>query len=74
MGLIETLIGHITPKIALALVPGLFLAWLLNTLIIRPAWQEIKLARLPGARAPKMPTKLPFGGQAPSLLRVGVIA
>ncbi len=64
MGLLETLVGHVSVKSAVLLLPGLLLAYMIVAVIVRPAWQEIKLARMPGARAPRIKSVLPFGGCA----------
>lgn len=61
MGLVEMLVEHASVKSVLVLVPGLLLAYLLVGLVVRPMWQEMKLAMLPGARAPKLKSFVPFG-------------
>ncbi|AEO53434.1 hypothetical protein MYCTH_2294752 [Thermothelomyces thermophilus ATCC 42464] len=61
MGLTEALIERASAKSALILVPGLLLAYVIVAIVVRPAWQEIKLARMPGTRAPRIKSKLPFG-------------
>ncbi|KAL1841119.1 hypothetical protein VTJ49DRAFT_7397 [Mycothermus thermophilus] len=61
MGLVETLVGHVSAKTVLLLLPALALGYLIVALIVRPVWQEIKLARMPGARAPKAKSWAPFG-------------
>jgi hypothetical protein len=77
MGLIETLVGHVSVKSVLVLVPGLLFAYIAVALVVRPAWEEMKLARMPGARAPKVKTYWPFGKSAmlvvvPSLSKTGL--
>lgn len=61
MALLETLIGHVSVKSAVVLLPGLLLAYMVMAVIVRPAWQEMKLARMPGARAPRIKSVMPFG-------------
>ncbi|KAL2184298.1 cytochrome P450 [Thermothelomyces heterothallicus CBS 203.75] len=61
MGLTEALVERASAKSALILVPGLLLAYVIVAVVVRPAWQEIKLARMPGTRAPRIKSKLPFG-------------
>jgi hypothetical protein len=61
MGLLESLVEHASAKSVLILLPGLLLAYMLVAVIVRPAWQELKLARMPGARAPRIKSVLPFG-------------
>lgn len=63
MGLTETLIDHVSVKSVLLLGPGLLLAYVIIAVIVRPAFQEMKLARMPGARAPRINSVLPFGEQ-----------
>jgi hypothetical protein len=61
MGLVEMLVEHVSVKSVLVLVPGLLLAYILMALVVSPQWKELKLARMPGARAPKIKSKMPFG-------------
>ncbi|KAL2165242.1 hypothetical protein VTH06DRAFT_538 [Thermothelomyces fergusii] len=61
MGFVEALAERISAKSILILVPGLLLAYVIVAVVVRPAWEEIKLARMPGARAPRIKSKLPFG-------------
>ncbi|AEO70311.1 uncharacterized protein THITE_2057357 [Thermothielavioides terrestris NRRL 8126] len=61
MGLVEALVEHVSVKSALVLAPGLLLAYMLFAVVVRPAWKEMKLARMPGARAPKIKSVAPFG-------------
>lgn len=65
MGLVETAIEHVSVKSVLILGPALLLAHLAWWLVLRPAWQEIKLARMTGARPPRIPSKLPFSKMSP---------
>jgi hypothetical protein len=68
MGLTETLVDHVSIKSALLLGPSLLLAYMIVAVIVRPAFQEIKLARMPGARAQRVNSVLPFGEQDPPRL------
>ncbi|KAG7293118.1 hypothetical protein NEMBOFW57_003164 [Staphylotrichum longicolle] len=61
MGLLETLVEHVSAKSVLLAVPCLLLAYMIMGTMVKPAWQEMKLARLPGARAPKIKSNWPFG-------------
>ncbi|KAL2128713.1 hypothetical protein VTI74DRAFT_8803 [Chaetomium olivicolor] len=61
MGLVETLVDNVSVRSVLVLVPGLALAYMIVALILRPLWQELKLANMPGARAPKLSSMVPFG-------------
>ncbi len=61
MGLLESLVERASTKSALVILPGLLLAYMIVAVIVRPAWQELKLARMPGARAPRIKSVLPFG-------------
>jgi cytochrome P450 len=61
MGLVEAIVEDVSPKTLLLLLLCLPLAKLLFVLILKPVWEEIKLARMPGARAPKTRTWAPFG-------------
>ncbi|KAL2022693.1 hypothetical protein VTK56DRAFT_4774 [Thermocarpiscus australiensis] len=61
MGLLETLIDHASAKSVLVLVPGLLLGYTLMVLVLRPLWEEMRLASMPGARAPKIKLTVPFG-------------
>ena len=61
MGLIETLAGHVSATSALVLVPGLLLAYVIVSVIVGATWHEIKLARMPGARATRVKSVMPFG-------------
>ncbi|KAK3906676.1 cytochrome P450 [Staphylotrichum tortipilum] len=61
MGLVETLVEHVSVTTVLVAVPGLLLAYMMVAVVFRPAWQEFKLARMPGERAPQIKSKLPFG-------------
>ncbi|KAJ4297103.1 hypothetical protein N0V88_004020 [Collariella sp. IMI 366227] len=61
MGLVETVIDNVSVTSVLVLGPGLVLAYIMLILVVRPAWQEIKLAQMPGARAPTIPSRVPFG-------------
>jgi len=61
MGLVETLVEDVSVTSVLVLMPGLMLAYMMFAVVVRPAWQEIKLARMPGERAPQVKAKLPFG-------------
>lgn len=64
MGLLETLVDHASVKSVLLLGPGLLLAYMIVAVIVRPAVQEMKLARMPGARAPRINSVLPFSEMA----------
>lgn len=64
MGLLETLVEHVSAKSVLLAVPCLLLAYMIMGTMVKPAWQEMKLARLPGARAPKIKSVWPFGKHA----------
>lgn len=72
MGLLETLVGHVSVKSAILLLPGLLLAYMIWAVVVRPAWQEMKLARMPGSRAPRINSVLPFGECALELRRITV--
>ncbi|KAK4153079.1 glycoside hydrolase superfamily [Chaetomidium leptoderma] len=61
MGLIETLVDHVSARSVLLLGPGLLLAYIIVAVVVRPALQEMKLARMSGARAPRIQSVLPFG-------------
>ncbi|KAL2271121.1 hypothetical protein VTJ83DRAFT_492 [Remersonia thermophila] len=61
MGLLETLAGHVSAKTAVLALPALALGYLIVALILRPIWQEIRLAQMPGSRAPKIKSWAPFG-------------
>ncbi|KAK3300298.1 cytochrome P450 [Chaetomium fimeti] len=61
MGLVEALVDHVSVKSVLVLVPGLVLAYIIVAVFVRPAWQEMKLSRMPGSRAFKIKTVMPFG-------------
>ncbi|KAK4136474.1 cytochrome P450 [Trichocladium antarcticum] len=61
MGLVETLVEHVSVKSVLVLVPGLLLAYMLVAVVARPMWQEVRLARMPGARASRIKSTLPLG-------------
>ncbi|KAK4251965.1 cytochrome P450 [Corynascus novoguineensis] len=60
MGLTEALVDRISVQSALVFVPGLVLAYVVFAAFVRPAWEELKLARMPGKRAPRINSKLPF--------------
>lgn len=60
MGLTEALVDRISVQSALVFVPGLVLAYVVFAAFVRPAWEELKLARMPGKRAPRIHSKLPF--------------
>lgn len=60
MGFTEALAERVSAKSALILIPSLLLAYVIVAVVVRPAWQEIKLARMPGARAPRIKAKLPL--------------
>lgn len=64
MGLLEALVEHVSAKSVLLAVPCLLLAYMIMGTMVKPAWQEMKLARLPGARAPKIKSVWPFGKHA----------
>jgi hypothetical protein len=64
MGLIETLVEHVTLRSVLVLVPGLLLSYILNVLVIKPLREDMKLAKMPGARPPKTRSVAPFGEYA----------
>ncbi|KAH6650841.1 cytochrome P450 [Chaetomium tenue] len=60
MGLVEALIDYASVKLVLALVPGLLLAYIIVAVIVRPAWQEMKLSQKPGSRASPIKSVMPF--------------
>ena len=74
MGLTEILVDHVSVKSVLLLGPGLLLAYMIVAVIVRPAFQEMKLARMPGARAQRVDSVLPFGEQDPSRAICGRVA
>lgn len=62
MGLVETLLEHVSLKGVLLSIPALFVAWLVYiTLII--VSQNFKLARR-GPRANSLPSRLPLGNSS----------
>ena len=69
MGLVETLIDHASVQSVLVLSSGLLLAYALVAVILRPAWQELKLARMPGERATKIKAVAPFSKRPFLLIR-----
>jgi len=64
MGLLETLVEHVSVKSVLIAVPCLLLAYMIMGTMVKPAWQEMKLARMPGVKAPKIKSVWPFGEHA----------
>ena len=64
MGLVETLVEQVSLKSVLVLVPGLVLGYFIVAVVVRPAWQEFKLSRMPGARAPTIKSKYPLSEDA----------
>ncbi|KAK3989184.1 cytochrome P450 [Cladorrhinum sp. PSN332] len=60
MGLVETLVENVSVKSILVLGPALLVSWMLYGLVLKPIWEEIALARMPGARPPKVRTILPL--------------
>ncbi|KAK0734105.1 cytochrome P450 [Lasiosphaeria miniovina] len=60
MGLVEIAVDHVSIKSTLLLLPGLLLGWVVFK-TCQVAWQNFKLSRGPGQRAPSIPSRLPFG-------------
>ncbi|GAB1310348.1 Cytochrome P450 alkane hydroxylase [Madurella fahalii] len=60
MGLVEIVAEHVSVGSVLVLVPGLLLSYILINVVVLPLWEEMKLARMPGARPPKFKTYLPL--------------
>lgn len=60
MGLIEALLDNVSIKGAVFLLPGLLLAYVFYGMVLWPMFQETRLLRLPGSRAPGLPSVMPF--------------
>ncbi len=60
MGIVEGLLEHVSLTTILLLVPGVLVA-LVGYKLLTIAGENMKLARR-GPRAPKVPSKVPFGG------------
>lgn len=71
MGLVETVAEHVSVKSWLVLVPGLLLSYMFINVVLRPLREEVKLARMSGARPPKLKTYLPLSEHAHRLSCLG---
>ncbi|KAK4221399.1 cytochrome P450 [Podospora fimiseda] len=60
MGLVETLVDNVSVKSIIILGPALLVSWMFYWLVVVPIFEEIALARMPGARPPKLRTFLPL--------------
>lgn len=70
MGLVETLIDNVSVKSVLILGPAMLLSWMLYSLVLLPIQEEINLAKMAGARPPRVRTFLPLSKETPPHLHL----